>query len=123
MKRKAAPEVQSPAAKRVKTTTPATPRPRTSHSSFSAQEMNELLQMFHHLQSQNTHNQTLDRCIFESYQTASKTLNAENDSAPPPMSPSIEAAVSECKTILPSNVFFSQLVQLKAQIKAFRLLP
>merc|ERR1712176_988179 len=78
-------------------------------------EMKELLQLFKHLESERIENKTLDLCIFESYKALSQRLNGDIDEN------EIEKIVSH-KTVIPCNVFFEQLIQTKAQIKAMRLL-
>eukprot|EP01084_Bolivina_argentea_P197206 337984_1 len=92
---------------------------------YSIQDVKDLLQLFKHLQSENIQNQTLDRCIYQCYQILSNNLNQEHKTENTANNAALHAKISTIitkKSVIPSNVFFEQLVQLKAQIKAIRLL-
>ena len=95
---------------------------------FTTSEMKELLQLFKHLESEKVQNRTLDLCIFDSYKSLSQSLNNHNDdnddednNKEDETLQAVESMVTH-KTVIPCNVFFEQLIQTKAQIKAMRLL-
>jgi len=89
---------------------------------FTQSEMKELLQIFKHLKSKNEQNNALDHFIFNSYNEMSHSLNDDESKQNEQMQRVQSIVDISNKTMIPCNVFVSQLVQTKAQIKAMRLL-
>ena len=68
-KRKASDGPSAPPAKKQKVSNKLQP-------DFSSNEIRQLLRLFNHLESQKIQNQTLDRCIYDSYKTFESILNS-----------------------------------------------
>lgn len=70
-KRKASDSSTAPPSKRQKMS-------GNQQNNFTSNEIKQLLRLFNHLESQKIQNQTLDRCIYDSYKTFQSILNSVN---------------------------------------------
>ena len=71
MSKRKASDLSAPPAKRQKVL-------NNPQQTFTSNEIRQLLKLFNHLESQKTQNQTLDRCIYDSYKTFQSILNSVN---------------------------------------------
>ena len=76
MKRKAENESDTePVTKKQKVSSSNQSKPKQLSLAFTSSEIKQLLQLFNHLESQKIQNQTLDRCIYDSYKSMSNLMN------------------------------------------------